>query len=287
VEGIRLIRPEETGLIKKVLFERPISRLQARKIGLLAGRHAQLKKINDVHNIVSILNHHISIIAESELRAANVPAEIFLETTNKQLLLYSNSDEAISKLDGCNYCVIGMDIEISSRLQLFLEKLINSRTAPIFFTDESINLFKISPDLVLNRQNDTYVCSTKKLTELANFLSISIDFNPKAGIFNKIELIRRLAEYLRANIICIESYQILGCSYTSKEKIIVVNLKNNNNKNVEYFYIPILACLLSDVPNPDKDIVDRMLTAGYLLRNSIYNDENVTSGLKKVLLEYK
>src|SRR5689334_14085333 len=120
MEEFQLIHDDSNKIIQKILFERPISRLNARKIGLLAGRHAPLKKIHDIHGIVLALNHNITIVAESELKAAGVPAELYLAAGTKPALPFTNTDEALTVLQDCSYVVVGMDIEISSRLQLFL-----------------------------------------------------------------------------------------------------------------------------------------------------------------------
>lgn len=281
MEDINLLRDDENSIYQKILFERPISRLQARRIGLLAGRHAQLKKINDIHQIILTMNHDVAIVAELDLKKIGVPAEIYLQPSKKITEPFSNSDEAIQLLLDCSYIVVGMDIEISSRLQIFLEKCINTRNSPIVFTSESIGLFKTSPNLTQNRKGDLYICSTKYLIELANYLDLTINFQPNAGIYNKIGLLKMLAEHLQAHIICVENYQVLSCSYTDTTKATVTNTKNSSDIPIDYYFTAILLSLLCDVPNPESDIIQRILTAGYLLRNSLLTQKEFLKNLRQ------
>ncbi len=283
MEDVTLIRDEKNSIYQKILFERPISRLQARKIGLLAGKHARLKKINDMHQIILAMKHDVAIVAESDLKSVGVPAQVYLENGKKISDPFNNSDEAISVLADCNYIVVGMDIEISSRLQIFLEKCIHSRQAPILFTSESIGQFKVSPHIVKDRMGDIYACSTKRLIELANYLDLPVVFSPNAGIYNKIDILKKLAKHLRAHIVCIEDYQILGCSYTNLNKATVTNIINTKQHSLDYLFIAILLSLFSDAVNPNIDITARMLTAGYLLRKSLNSKDSFISNLKATI----
>ncbi len=285
MEDVTLIRDENESLYQKILFERPISRLQARKIGLLAGKHARLKKINDIHQIIQAMNHETIIVAEAELQTVGVPAEVYLHAGRKISDPFSNSDEAILALSECSYAVVGMDIEIGSRLQIFLEKCIVSRKAPVVFTSESIGLFKTSPQLVKSRAGDLYVCSTKSLIELANYLHVPISFKPNAGIYNKIGLLKELAKHLQAHIICVESYQILACSYSDTSKAAIVNINNPGHLTLDYLYTALLLGLLCDTANTNQDIMARILTAGYLLRKSLASENGFISGLKSTITQ--
>jgi len=283
MEAINIVRDDNTQVYKKILFERPISRVHARKIGLLAGKHASLKKVNDAYQIIGALNHDLTIVAEEELKEHNVPAEVYLHGSKKASQPYVNSDEALHSLENCNYVVAGMDIEISSRLQIFLEKFILSRNAPIIFSTDSIALFKISPELLNNRRGDIFVCNTKSLIDLARYIEVTVEFKAQDGILNKLNLLQRLSQKLQAHIICIEDYQILSSSYTDIDKAGVVNAKNPQNLSIDYLYIPILTSLLCDVPNPEIDILDRILTAGYLLRTSLTGENEFVQNLKSVI----
>lgn len=284
-EGINLLRPDETGQIKKILFERPISRLNSRTIGILAGKHAALKTINDIHQIISVLNHNLVIVAETELAEHSVPAQLFLRADSKRATMYENTDEGINIFSDCSFVVVGLDIEICSRLQIFLEKLIASRSAPIIFTSESVGLFKISPHLAQKRKGDVFICNTKSLTTLANYLSLGVNFKSGAGVFNKLNLMTELSNYLSANIACVEDYQILAVSYTDKNKAAIINLNNEKSKKLDSYYISVLASLLCDTPNPQKDMLDRLLTSGYLIRSGVKKSQNIASGIKTALAE--
>ncbi|MBA3678683.1 hypothetical protein H0W80_00560 [Candidatus Saccharibacteria bacterium] len=283
MEAINIVRDDNTQVYNKILFERPISRVHARKIGLLAGKHASLKKVSDAYQIIGALNHDLTIVAEEELKEHNVPAEVYLYGSKKASNPYVNSDEALYSLENCNYVVAGMDIEINSRLQIFLEKFIKSRNAPIIFSTDSIALFKLSPKLLVVRTGDLFICNTKSLIELAEYTNAPVSFKENNGILNKLNLLQSLAQQLQAHIICIENYQVLSSSYTDSGRAGVVNIKNPQDISIDYLYIPILTSLLCDVPNPEIDLLDRILTAGYLLRTSLASENDFIQKLKNVI----
>lgn len=286
MEGIKLLRDEESAKIKKILFERPISRLNSRSIGILAGRHAALKNINDMHAIISSLNHSQVIVAENDLKQHGVPAELYLQTAKKTSQYYENTDEAIETLNNCNFVVVGLDIEINSRLQIFLEKLISARPSPIIFTSESIGLFKISPQLIDNRAGDIIVANTKSLIELCNYLSIPINFKPEAGMYNKLGMMFDICKHTKSSVVCVEDYQILATDYKNSNQAVVINITNNENIKIDYYYTAVLASLLCDRADSQVDIIDRLLTAGYLVRNSV-SKTDFANNLKKLLTKYR
>jgi hypothetical protein len=112
-----------------------------------------------------------------------------------------------------------------------------------------------------------------------------VKFKPDAGIFNKLGIMFALAKYIGANFVCIEDYQILTTSFTDLERAGVINIKNQTDSKLDYYYISILASLLCDTPNPQTDMLERMLTAGYLLRNSLEKNSSLVTNLKSILSE--
>lgn len=284
MEGISLLRVEENDeSIKKVLFNRPISSLHTRRIGILAGRHASLKKINDLFEIISLFGHEPVLVAELELKDTNVPAHVFLEPGKKTSQSYANTDEALEIFADCSYVMVGMDIEISSRLQIFLEHLVSCRNAPVIFTSPSIGLFKVNPKLVIDRTNDIYALDTKSFVELAGALHQPTKFKPNAGIFNKLGLMRDLSLLLNADMLCLENYQILNLNYNNLEKAPVISIPNPDDIEISYLYIAILTSLLCDVSNPENDIDERIITAGYLLKAGLVDIKNFVRLLRKAL----
>lgn len=284
MEGISLIRVEENDdSIKKILFNRPISSLHTRRIGILAGRHASLKKINDLFEIVSLFGHEPILVAELELKEANIPAHVFLEPGKNSTQGYTNTDQALELFADCSYVIVGMDIEIGSHLQIFLEHLVSSRQAPVIFTSPSIGLFKVNPKLINGRTNDIYALDTKNLIDLANALHQPTKFKPNAGIFNKLGLMRDLSNLLNSDVLCLENYQILNINNHNLEKAPVISIPNPNDTEVAYLFIAILTSLLCDVSNPENDIDERVITAGYLLRAGLIDRKNFAMLIKKAI----
>jgi|GEM_PF-2523615 len=284
MEKLDIIREsEQSDIIKKILFERPISRLQARKIGLLASRHVRFKTISDVYQVISTLNHDPILIAESDLKKHIFPADIFLEPNKKLHSGFSNTDQAFEMLSECGYVVAGMDLEISAQFQLFIEKLAKLRSSPIIFTNESVEIAKTSPGVFLGRHEDVFVCDTVHLTKLAKYLGLGIELPNDAGVNHKLALISRLSTHLSSLVVCAEPNQLLAASYHNTSKAVISNFSDHSTARIDLIFIAILACLLSDTPNPSSEILERVVTASWLLRSVISKNTKLPESLRQAL----
>ncbi len=284
MKDLNIIRDDtQQATINRVIFERPISRLHARKIGLLAGRHARLKVVSDVYQAITALNHDTVLVAEEALKEHTLPADIFLQTNKNISDGFANTDEAFELLSECEYIVVGMDLEIGAQFQLFLEKLIAYRSAPIVFTNESIDIGKTTPELFTDRFEDVYICNTQHLLALARYIKLPFVLEPNAGVLNKLNLLEKISQHLHATVVCIEDYQILATTYTSPQKAVVSNLQNTGHLRIDLLFTAILTSLLSDTHGPKNDILDRVVTASYLLRSILSSNLKLPQSLKRAM----
>lgn len=53
MSDIELVHQDDTIDYKKILFERPISRLHVKHIGIVVGKNVNLLKLNKMHKIVA------------------------------------------------------------------------------------------------------------------------------------------------------------------------------------------------------------------------------------------
>ena len=274
---------EQSDIVSKILFERPISRLHARKIGLLAGRHVRLKTISDVHQIITTLNHDAILVAESALKQHIFSADIFLESGKNQSFGFTNTDQAFEMLSECGYVVAGMDLEISAQFQLFIEKLVKFRTAPIIFTNESIDISKTSANIFSGRSDDIYVCDMRHLTTLAKHIGVNSAMPKDAGVAQKLSLIAEISTALNALVVCVEPQQLLAISHHEPARAVISNYSDHTSSRVDLLLTALLASLLSDTPNPSSDILERVVTASWLLRSIIAPNTKLPDSLRKAL----
>ncbi len=274
---------EQADIVSKILFERPISRLHARKIGLLAGRHVRLKTISDVHQIITSLNHDAILVAESALKEHTFPADIFLESGKNQSFGFTNTDQAFELLSGCGYVVAGMDLEISAQFQLFIEKLVKFRTAPILFTNESIDISKTSANIFSGRSDDIYVCDIRHLKTLAEHIGVNSNMPKDSGVAQKISIIAEISKTLNALVVCVEPKQLLAISHHEPSRAVISNYTDHTNGRVDLLFTALLVGLLSDTPDPRSDILERAVTASWLLRSIIAPNTKLPESLRKAL----
>lgn len=283
MDSLNIVRDDNQVIIDKILYERPISRLYSRKVGLLAGRHVRLKVVSDVYQTITTLNHDVVLVAEEALKEHTLPADIFLHPGKTISQGYTNTDEAFELLGECEYIVVGMDLEIGAQFQLFLESLITNRSAPIVFTNESIEIGKVSQQLFTGRHNDIYICNTQHLLALAKYLRIPVVLAPNAGVLNKLGVLQTLSQALNSTVVCIEDYQILAMNHNDLEKAVVANIHNTKNIRIDLIFTALLTSLLCDTVGSQNDIFERMVTASYLLRNILVSSSELSATLKKLL----
>lgn len=122
---VELIHQDDLIDYQKILFERPINRLHAKHIGIIACRNINLSKLSKIHQIINEFRYDMYIVSEPEIKELGVPSDIYLATHNKNSVVYSNSDDAIDILNYCNYSIIGMGFAGNSKMRLLSKK--NSR----------------------------------------------------------------------------------------------------------------------------------------------------------------
>ncbi len=280
--ALSIVRETSSDQYEKILFERPISSLQSRKIAILVGEHAQIKYINDIYQIILALKHQPIIIAERTTSSTLVPVDTYMEKSRlKSKPLYSNADEVISSVNNCSYAVVGVDFEINSTLQLFLEKLIVSRPSPILFNDESMVISRVSPDIFLHRVGDTYICSIVSLSKFANNLGVANKVTESSGVLQKLQFMSELSSITNANIVVLADRQILATSSKQTNQGYISNFNIRKKTDLRGVVTAILVSLLTDSSSTQDDFLMRVATTSYLLRQGFKRNDIITT-LKKI-----
>jgi len=280
MEETKLLRDIDEQTFSRLLFERPISQLHMRKVGILAGQHAGLKKVSDCYQIINILHHQAVLIAQANHKSHTLPADVFLEPTKNTQQVFANTDLALESLSECGYVVLGMDLEINSIWQLFLERLLSSRTAPIVFTNESIRLAKTSANAFLERTGDVYICDTKKILELIKYLGLTHNLLSNSGVLTKANTLKVLAQHLSAVIVCVEPTQIVAVDHNDLDTVVVMNIQNEQRLSIDSYFIALFVSLLSDVTAQNQNVVQRVALSVKLLQNTSMSGDFIQNLLR-------
>ncbi len=279
---LSVVRETSSDQYEKILFERPISALQSRKIAILIGEHAQIKHINDIYQIIVALKHQPIIIAERTASNTLVPVDTYMEKSRlRSNPLYSNADEIVSNVNNCSYAVVGIDFEINSSLQLFLEKLIASRPSPILFNDESMVMSRVSPNIFKHRVGDAFICSINSLSKFANNLKVLNKVSESDGVLQKLQFMSEVSSLINANIVVLGDRQILATSYKQSNQGFVSNFNFEKKINLSGVVTAILVSLLTDSSSTQDDFLMRVATTCYLLRQG-FRRNDIIAALKKI-----
>ena len=284
MDNLNIIRETTAQEYEKILFERPISQMHARNIGMLAGRHARLKHTNDMYEIISLMHHHPVLIAEPPSSDIVLPADVMLiPSKGTSRRVYTNTDEALQRIGDCEYMIVGIEFELNSLLQLFIEQIVTARHSPIVFTDDAVQIARVSPEIFVDRQDDIYVCSYEAIVRLANILGLGVQQQADVSVLNKLILMRQVAVHLSARIVIVSDIQMLAIDYRQSNSAVITNFTNPSKIELRGTVIAILTSLLSDNTNDIKDFLVRVATTSYLLRESLNNKSDIRTQLKKLL----
>lgn len=284
-----LIRQVDTPLFEKVLFERPINRLRARNLVLLAGRHTHLRQINDAYQLINALNHHPVLIAAHALRTRAVPAEIFLQPDKKTELHFANTDQVVEAVSNAAFAILGLELEIGSKYQILIERIIQSCRTPIIATNSFLPVLKTSK-AIMNGHSGVFVLDTEHLMSLASLLDLSVTFKRGAGLNNKLGLMQQLSDYTGWPIVCYEATQILSYSPRQTRQAGVTNFAEAPKAEVEAVISSLLVSLLADSATWQTDFLERSLTATFLLRQLFAlkkNNQDVGKRIGQILHRYQ
>ncbi len=281
--SVNILRVENTPGIEKILFERPISRLHAKKIGFIVGKRSNIKAISNFYEIVTALGHEIIIIAEDKNSLSNIPANLFLEPQKRLSGGFSNTDEAILLLDQCEYLVINQGIDISARMQIFVEKLFKSSHSKYMYISDTKSIPDFIVDGLSGSVGNILVCDYNSLSGLAKKLNINNRASEENTLSYKIGLVLDIAKITDLSIACTGSTQVIAVTATSMSDIAVINTDKFRSelKNV---FASVLVGIMSDDINSSREYLQRVITSGYILSKiETSESDNLARAIKKVI----
>ncbi len=281
MNNLKITRSIEIDEYQKILFERPISKLQSKNIGILAGKHAPIKIISDIFQTITTLNHNPVLITQLGKNDIELPSQYtLLPNIKKSTALFSNTDGGIDLLRDCSYVVAGIETELDASMQLFIEKLIKSRPFPIIFNDQFISIAKVDKKIFLNRRGDIYICQMPVILKFAQLLDMKIKNNSDMNVLTKLEVIKILATKLQADIVAVDTTQILAVSYKKTESGFIANLNNSKKINISNYLTALLACFMCDSKSQGEDFILRVATSAHLLKECLKSEGNFIKNLK-------
>lgn len=253
--------------IEDIFFKRPVSHLAKPKIGLLLGRHASLTDCNAAFEVLMAMGYSPLIVADSSHKLTGIPAEIFLVSTNK--MHYSNSDEAISALEGCSMIIALCGREINSALELLLSKLAVEYRG--FLVADSTTLDKHS----WKAQPVMYFSAIKSiLSQLKKRIEQSSGLNLKA------DYIREFSSQTGSIIMSVDESQALVADSSISADVMVINAGHKINKTA--FAVLVATLLAESFGSYKLGFINYVMAGAYLYTES-YEKEDRASGLKKFL----
>ncbi len=251
----------------ELLFNRPVSNLNRRKIGILACRHASLRSISAAYSILMALGHNVLLVADIAHQNNLLPADIWLSSKNKSY--YENSDAAIEALMDCNVIINIVEGELNSTMELFIARLFESYDGiyvsdyPKIFSSHSYEGKKI------------IFSSLQKIAD-ANHVTTKL-----TGITQVSKLLKQVAGELSASIVVTNRNQLIALEASSTGTACIVNAKNNI---LLVDFMAIFVGLQADSSDTKAELwLKYCQAAGFIYRNHYSESKNGPADLKKYL----
>ena len=270
MNDIKLVHQDDTIDYKTILFERPISRLYAKHIGTVVGKDVNLLNLNKLHRIIADFKYDQHIIADNATKSLGIPAELFLLPQNKKSIAFQNTDTALDVLSNCNYSIVGLGFDGSSKMQLFIEKMIESSNTVLVMYPKCVEIFKTSQDILNDRESDVIFCNLDSLKKMIKYLKMNDNFSTNYSVLNVARILSDISTKLKCNIVYYNDNQILLSNFLEPSLVGIINFDTKYTNRFMNEFVAIFVCLLCDSRNKKEDVVVRFLTAGYLLK--IYID---------------
>ena len=270
MNDIKLVHQDDTIDYKTILFERPISRLHAKHIGIVVGKDVNLLNLNKLHKVITDFKYDQHIIADNTTKSLGIPAELFLSSQNKKSIAFQNTDTALDILSNCNYSIVGLGFDGSSKMQLFIEKMIEYSNTALVMYPKCIEIFKTSQDILNDREDDVIFCNLDSLKKMIKYLRIDNNFSTNYSVMSIASILADISKRLKCNIVFYNDNQILFSNFIESSLVGIINFDTKYINRFMNEFVAIFVCLLCDSRNKKEDVMVRFLTAGYLLK--IYID---------------
>lgn len=255
--------------LESIFFDRPVSPLRRHSVAILVGRHSSLYEIERLYEIVRAMNYYPVLIADSQLKPLNIPAEIYL-TTDKKKYLYQNTAEAMAIIASCHSVIAGVGLELNSAMQVFLDKILRSFTGIKILTRSSLTLPNIR-ELIDHRT--LMIASSDELIGTSGLSKL-----PKtAGLLQKINTLYSIYSESQPLVVCIDASQAIGFDFL-ENRVGVVNIDTKIDPVV---FMVLLSCLVMDPGQLSSSRrLDYLFATGYLYKNIYLLSSNPAEALK-------
>ena len=251
----------------ELLFNRPVSNLNRRKIGILACRHASLKSISTTYSILMALGHNVLLVADIAHQKNQLPADIWLSSKNKSY--YENSDVAIEALMDCNVIINLVEGELNSTMELFIARLFESYDG-LYVSDY--------PKILSSHSYSGQKIIFSSLQKIADASHVTTKL---AGITQVSKLLTQVAGELSTSVVVTNRNQLVALEASSTGTVCIVNAQNNI---LLVDFMAIFVGLLADSSDTKAQLwLKYCQAAGFIYRNHYSESENSLADLKKYL----
>lgn len=265
-----------------ILFDRPINKLYQQNIVLCFEHRGFIKQISDIFQVIKVLNHNPVVVTEKINFLKNFISDFTLlpERNSKS---FSNADLAIELINNCRYCIIGSQ-DLSSRWEIFYEKVIQSSQPAIVFTTKTYQLAEYFVTNNVKRKGDIFVF------KFADFLNISsklynspIKKQHFYSVHQKLELLNNISRELSVSCFSIDEKQLLVTSYLSPNKALIANYKKTEKNKFDLDFIGLIISFLADANITEKKFLDICVAAIQVYKYTKLKSENLAYAIKNSL----
>ncbi len=267
-------------LYSKFFFDRPVNPIQQPIIGIVGGKLASL-------------NHIYEAITVTGSRAEVVGIDTFSEPVQSTSVMPANSFRSEDRMEiaeklqelenNMSLVILGVDIILSSNIQIEFEKFLTYATVPVILCGPSVGLLGFNQEL-FRKSNIVIFADSLTHIKLINRLHIPVRTNSARGIYQLADLAFGLQErfsnikqvlYDNQNIVSIDSGKPIP------QEASMTHFGAMLNKDHDYILGVIASMLAWPLRNLDN-FKQRVSNATYLIKNCS-NEEKISEQFIKEL----
>lgn len=280
-----IIRQGEIVLYPDLVFNRPVNPVSQPIVSLVGGNVTGIKQLDQAYTVAAGLGSRVDVLTTAQVAgavrelSASLPPHVFDPADR------AATDELWHQIENSSsLAVVGIDLPLSSSVQVRLEELLQLASVPVIITGQALRLFATNPRL-LQKPNLVLCCDTVELMRLCNDLRLPARLAAQRGIYGIADLVQKLAEQVAGlKIAVFDAENLLLYDHRNPNQAGLLHIDGDWFDGRGLIY-GALAAMLSWPLRSLDNYLPRAMNAAYVLRRLVVDDKtdrNLSAEVKRI-----
>lgn len=280
-----IIRQGEIVLYPDLVFNRPVNPVSQPIVSLVGGNVTGIKPLDQAYTVAAGLGSRVDLLTTAQVAgavrelSAGWPPHVFDPADR------AATHELWHQIEtGSSLAAVGIDLPLSSTVQVRLEELLQLSSVPLIVTGQALRLFATNPGL-LQKPNLVLCCDTIELMRLCNDVRVPARLVAQRGIYGIVDLIQKLAEQVTGlKIAAFDAENLLIYDHRDPNQIGLLHINGDWYDGRGLIYGALAGMLSWPLRSLDK-YLPRAMNAAYVLRRLVVDektDRDLNAHVKRI-----